>query len=399
MRGLIGLRRPDAPVVVCIFAYCLVACLVPTAALAGEVKIVHINVGQGDATLILGPADSNGDRVSVLIDAGEIPQRGLDGGTIVRSALERHSVQRLNYFIATHYCCDHIGGVGAGSPGMHGHSFLLGPNGVPGAVGNDDGDGVIDWLDSAMEKPDPQELGEGDDTPVDRFVDRGTEGTVPDTAAYRKYVGMAEAAVQGRVSISSQSTVNSYEIYLGSDGGTVATMKCLAGNGWVRDRAQQVDDVDTENERSLCFLLSFGGFDYLIGGDVIGRTAGNENAKVEGAIGEYISTNGISVDVLQVNHHGADNTSDADFLADIAPTVAIISVGDNNTHHHPYADALDRLATANVVAIYQTERGETQGAISDAVVERRIISNGDIIVTSDGTSYEVTATRRFSIGN
>ena len=33
---------------------------------ANELAIVHINVGQGDATLILGPADANGDRTSPI---------------------------------------------------------------------------------------------------------------------------------------------------------------------------------------------------------------------------------------------------------------------------------------------------------------------------------------------
>ena len=48
---------------------------------AGELKIIHINIGQGDATLILGPADDAGDRVSVLMDAGDIPHGGIEKWT------------------------------------------------------------------------------------------------------------------------------------------------------------------------------------------------------------------------------------------------------------------------------------------------------------------------------
>lgn len=45
---------------------------VPMTAKAGEVEIVNIRVGQGDATLIRGPADATGKRVTVLFDAGDI---------------------------------------------------------------------------------------------------------------------------------------------------------------------------------------------------------------------------------------------------------------------------------------------------------------------------------------
>ena len=35
-----------------------------------ELEILHINIGQGDATHTLGPSNVNGSRLSVLIDAG-----------------------------------------------------------------------------------------------------------------------------------------------------------------------------------------------------------------------------------------------------------------------------------------------------------------------------------------
>jgi beta-lactamase superfamily II metal-dependent hydrolase len=86
-------------------------------------------------------------------------------------------------------------------------------------------------------------------------------------------------------------------------------MTCLAANGFIRDGYGRVPNVNTENERSLCFLLTYGGFQYLTGGDTIGREFGSENAAVEGAIGQWIRDRGIHVDVLHVNHHGANNAS------------------------------------------------------------------------------------------
>ncbi|MBW3599174.1 MAG: hypothetical protein KY475_18125 [Planctomycetes bacterium] len=125
---------------------------------AEELKIIHIRVGQGDATLILGPADASGDRVRVLIDAGNIATGGYDGGKIVGAVLHKNGVTELAYFIATHYDADHVGGAVAGEDHMHGRSFILGPNNVPGDAGDDDDDGRTNWLDSplTMIEPDPE---------------------------------------------------------------------------------------------------------------------------------------------------------------------------------------------------------------------------------------------------
>lgn len=47
---------------------------------AGMLEIVNLRVGQGDSTLIMGPPDSNGDRVTVLFDVGDISTSDFDGG-------------------------------------------------------------------------------------------------------------------------------------------------------------------------------------------------------------------------------------------------------------------------------------------------------------------------------
>ena len=91
-----------------------------------SLTIVHLDVGQGDSTLILGP-EINGDRVSVLFDSGDIPNGGdVDGGQVVRDALIAWGVSELDWFIASHYDADHIGGLVTGSPGVHGTSCFGG---------------------------------------------------------------------------------------------------------------------------------------------------------------------------------------------------------------------------------------------------------------------------------
>ena len=52
--------------------------------LGQTIDIHHINIGQGDSTLVLGPVDSGGDRVVVLMDSGDRGAGGnLDGGLAV----------------------------------------------------------------------------------------------------------------------------------------------------------------------------------------------------------------------------------------------------------------------------------------------------------------------------
>jgi beta-lactamase superfamily II metal-dependent hydrolase len=200
-------------------------------------------------------------------------------------------------------------------------------------------------------------------------------------------------AVGNRTSINNQTDVDNFQIDLG--GG--ATLTCLAANGFVRNRGTRVANVNTENERSLSFLLSFGGFDYLISGDMIGREAGSENAHVEEAVGQYLQNNGVAVDVYHVDHHGADNGSESNFLAAIQPDIAIISVGNGNPHGHPNKNALQRLVDANVYRIIQTSWGATEDRIPDSVREHQAIFQNDIVIATDGNTYEISSARTFDV--
>lgn len=353
--------------------------------IAQDLEIVNIRVGQGDATLIQGPVDGTGNRVNVLIDAGDIPER--DGGNILRAVLAKRKVKKLDFLIVTHYDADHIGGIASGE--SHGVGFLLGFNGVPGAVGDDDNDGNIDWIGDPFFKPDPDELGTDDDLEVGMFVDRGDDKT-PTTQAFQKYHDMVTAN-GNRTSLNTLDEVENFEIDLGNG----AKMIALSANGFVRDKPNQVRWVNTENEKSLSFLLTYNKFDFLISGDLTGRKHGGENAEVEAAVGEYIKSRNITVDILHVNHHGANNGSDSDFLESIQPTIAIISAGNGNTHKHPHNSVLRRLDKALVYRIIQTSWGSTSAKMPNTVRKIQSIYQSDVILSTDGNHYTISTTRTF----
>ena len=173
-------------------------------------------------------------------------------------------------------------------------------------------------------------------------------------------------------------------------------MTTYAAHGFVRGMSQRVDKVSTPNEKSLSFLVTFGTFDYLISGDLIGRKTGpKEDAKVEAAVGAAIAATDRKVDVLHVNHHGADNGSDFTFLEAIKPNIAIISAGNGNTHKHPVNDALRRLYDADVYRTIMTSFGKSEDRLDNDVRNRIAVYQNDVIITSDGSNYEISTSRRY----
>ncbi|GAB6879101.1 hypothetical protein JCM17823_13750 [Halorubrum gandharaense] len=70
-------------------------------AVDGELEVHHINVGQADSFLILGPTGE-----TMLVDTGDWRD---DGSTVIDS-LEQEGVDHIDYLVSTHGHADHIGG-------------------------------------------------------------------------------------------------------------------------------------------------------------------------------------------------------------------------------------------------------------------------------------------------
>lgn len=367
------------------------ALLLSTYAYADEpLRIVNIRVGQGDATLIQGPTLDQERRINVLVDAGDIGNR--DGGNILRAVLNKYGVDKLDFMVMTHSDADHIGGVITGR--FHGTSLLLGFDNAVGCPGDDDGDGTPDWLPGEKDfSPDPEEIGECDDLKVENWVDYGSDlFEAHGSQAAKKYNAMADS-MGNRITLNSQASVDTFEIDLGNE----AVMTTYAANGFVRGGdGNPIEKVNTPNERSLSFLVTFGTFDFLISGDLIGKKTGDEeDAKVEEAVSQAITDDGHIVDVLHVNHHGADNGSAHKFVQELKPNIAVISAGNNNTHEHPRNSVLKRLEAADVYRTILTSFGTSEDRISSAVRDRLAVYQCDVVIESDGEVYEVSTKRTY----
>jgi len=79
--------------------------------------------------------------------------------------------------------------------------------------------------------------------------------------------------------------------------------------------------------------------------------------------------------VLKVGHHGSSAASSSAFLSRVMPSVSIIEVGAGNDYGHPSQRTLNALQSIGS-KIYRTD------------------TNGNILVTTDGQSYDVTTEKQ-----
>lgn len=128
-----------------------------------------------------------------------------------------------------------------------------------------------------------------------------------------------------------------------------------------------------ENEYSVALLVEYGGFDFVVAGDL---TGGNGYYDIETTVGPQVG----DVDVYRVNHHASISSSNHAFMQAIAAEVSIISVGDN-TYGHPSQTILDRLVEYGTF-VYQTEAGDG-GTLPP---ENLKVVNGHIEIVTDGRS-------------
>lgn len=106
-----------------------------------------------------------------------------------------------------------------------------------------------------------------------------------------------------------------------------------------------------ENDLSLVAVVKFGEFETVIGGDLSGYKTGSYE-DIETSVAPKVG----QVEVYKVNHHCSRYSTNSNWIETIQPKVAIVSVGDGNTHGHPTLECLEQLHNRGVKA-YWTETG------------------------------------------
>lgn len=115
------------------------------------------------------------------------------------------------------------------------------------------------------------------------------------------------------------------------------------------------------NDTSIVLKIQYGETSFLFTGDA--------EEEAEKAI--LRSGADLSATVLKVGHHGSSTSTSYQFLREIMPAYAVISVGKDNSYGHPTDNTLSRLRDADVT-IYRTDL------------------HGDIVFTSDGKTVSVS---------
>jgi competence protein ComEC len=103
------------------------------------------------------------------------------------------------------------------------------------------------------------------------------------------------------------------------------------------------------NNQSLIVKILFGKTRLLFMGDA-------EREAEQEILQSHIAVNSNGI---KVGHHGSNTSSSESFIEQVSPEVAVISVGENNRHHHPSEAVLQRLERFGI----HTYRTDLKGAV------------------------------------
>jgi beta-lactamase superfamily II metal-dependent hydrolase len=324
---------------------------------SGKLEIHYINVQQGGATLVVGP-----DGTTVLIDAGG---NGKGSSKVVPylQSIGLAPSDGLDYTIAGHQHSDHIGGfdeVLAAGYDVRKRNYY---NGSPYASAT---------------------------------VDAWRAACTATTAGAPVPLPLAEV------------------IPLGNG----ATMTAVAVAGHVIGYGAVPGAGNNENDMSVAVLVEYGSFDFIWGSDLgggdddgacTGRSTTQVNVETPLALsltpgGAWPQLSAEGVDVLHVNHHGSESSTNSDWMNRLKPEVALISVGagQGSTWHHPRKDVVEKVllaqascVTAPPALVLQTEEGAPAGTETSFAG----FCVGDVKIVTDGvTGYDLSATGNVSQG-
>jgi competence protein ComEC len=315
---------------------------------SGLLEIHTINVQQGAATLVVGP-----DGTIVLLDAGG-PGKGAAEVVPYLTSIGLVPADGLDVTLVSHLDADHIGG--------------------------------FDEVVAA-----------GYDVREDNWYN-GSPRTTATIEGYKAAAGDTTAGLP-------QSIPLGHTIALG--GGARLTVVAVAGQILGGDSVPAADD---ENDLSVAVLVEYGDFDYIWAGDLgggdddeacTGRSTGQANVETPLALaitpgGAAPLLSGEGVDVLHVNHHGSESSTNSDWMNLLRPEVALIPVGagQGGNFHHPRQAVVEGVllaqaacVTAPPALVLQTAEGSPLGANTSTAG----FAVGDIAITTNGSTYRVQA--------
>jgi competence protein ComEC len=99
------------------------------------------------------------------------------------------------------------------------------------------------------------------------------------------------------------------------------------------------------NQLSLVLVAQWRHFSMLLTGDAEAESAPMDPGPI---------------DVLKVSHHGSEDAGLEDLLERSVPSLAVISVGDDNPYGHPASETLSELRAHQVTTMRTDRQGEIE---------------------------------------
>jgi beta-lactamase superfamily II metal-dependent hydrolase len=331
-----------------IFSFCFMLIVSIGVSQAQQLEIHFINVGWGGSMFIKGP---NG--TTLLIEAGNTGK----GTAKVVPYLKSVGIQPadgFDYAIAGHQHSDHLGGLA-------------------------------------------EVINAGYNVRVKNYYNGSAYTTTPVTEWNN---AAAKTTAGAPVILPVGTTINL---------GDSATITCVARDGNIIGGGTV--SVSDENDRSIALLIQYKGFDFLWGSDLGGGSIdqsctgrSTSQVDVETSVITAISPSGASplipaggIDVLFVNHHGSESSTNKNWMNLSAPAVAVISTGDGQSSNWylPRKDVVENVLLAQATScitvpaalVLQTEEGAPAGALTSTAG----FSVGDIKISANGKGYYVVS--------
>lgn len=278
------------------------------------VEIHHLDVGQGESTLITvnckGTSTGRATCIwSALIDGG----LETDGGGALVRLLHRLGINVLDAVIISHFDKDHFAGL-----------FRVLTN-VDHFYESESGE----WVprDETHQDENWQPIN------VQNLFLRTELSNVKITAETRRLAAIIAEQNFGIITIEEGDTL---ALDCNADGG-LFKMTCIAANK--ADPYGASDDE--ENANSIAWLLEFGKYKYYTAGDLPSM---HRTKRCEDAVADTLAGHAPLIGI-KCGHHGAATSTSSHFLATVRPRVAFISAGSHARYGHPSTSTLARLAS------------------------------------------------------
>jgi beta-lactamase superfamily II metal-dependent hydrolase len=258
--------------------------------------IEFIDVGQGDATLIVGPSG-----LTALVDSGPP-----GSGPVLLERLNAHGISHLDLVILTHADADHIGGL------------VELPAGLDGLEGS------------------------ADDITIKQVYE---DGSLADrqTLIAQQVNGLLD-------SLGNRIVPNPGLVILGLGGFSI---EFLAVAGATRNTLGSDEARANSNARSIVNKVCLEGWCGLLSGDLTGGGLGTPDVETN------LSLELEPVIWVKVPHHGSRSSSNSAFVQTTQPRLAVFSLGDDNDFCHPAPEPLSRWArTATLLSTGVGQSGQ-----------------------------------------